>query len=174
MHLVVATLTLTYLVTPIQLLDWWFVDARLPVALFFVAISSTQSLLRSKPLEKGLLLVLDLLLVFKSSLLSYDWYSYDKILRAFTESFARLPPRSILFAATEAPGPNILHLDELWQPPLKHVASLAALKQLIFVPGTWADTWVQSISVTRTYKAMHEFQTDNPRRVKRCRARRLC
>ncbi len=166
MHLVLVMLVITYVIMPISIGGYWFVDARLPVAIFFVAISSMQPLLRSKPLGKGLLLGLGLLLVLKSGMLSYDWYSYDKIIRAFTDSFARLPPRSILFVATEAPGPNITRLDQLWQPPLKHVASLAAVNQSIFVPATWADPAQQPITVTSTYKAIYDLQTDNARRVR--------
>jgi hypothetical protein len=160
-----AMLVVTYLVMRNQVLGVQFVESRLPIAILLVAIGCLQLCMWGTIVNRVLVCSLVVVLIFRSLILSYDWYRYDREIQAFVRTFAALPSGSILFAANEAPIPVNVHgfFDRRFlQPPLNHVAALATLQRPIFVPAVFANRSQQPMTVTSRYAAMYEFQGQDP------------
>jgi hypothetical protein len=166
MCLPLILLLITYLVMPETLLSGRYVDTRLPIAIIFVAIGCTQLKLRNKVWYRAVLSGLAVFLIFRSIVLSYNWYQYNQITQEFTTAFTRLPPNSTLFVASEGHYPDFYQGNrQLWQPPVWHLGSLATLQPSIIVPAIFAHPSQQPITVTERYAVLKAFQRDNPIKV---------
>jgi hypothetical protein len=168
-RLALAALVLTFLVAPSDLMGALWLDARLPIALAFVAIASTGAQFRSIPVGRAVTVAVAGLLVFRAVVMSASWIAYEGIEDEFVSAFAKVPAGSTLFLAAGGPMPSFLYRDDIalarWRPPLKHTASLATVMKPIFVPSTWADPTQQPIVVTPRYAAMKALQGNNPVRI---------
>ena len=159
-------LAVTYAVMPHSLFGSLYADARLPVAILFLAIASTElDRLPARGIIAGAL-VLTLVLAGRSVAIARDWRGMEPVFAQHLNAFATLPQGAVLWAATAAPYPSLAYRDAeelaLWHPPLKHVASLAAVGRNVFVPSTWADPHKQPISVLPQYATMKALQDNNP------------
>jgi hypothetical protein len=169
MRLALAALSLTFLAAPTDLMGALWLDARLPVALAFVAIASTEVRFRRPAIGRAATIMIAALLLFRGVAMSASWIGYERIEDEFVAAFAKVPAGSTLFLAAGGPMPSLLYRDDaalaLWRPPLKHTVSLATVLKPIFVPATWADPTQQPIVVTPRYAAMKALQGNNPVRI---------
>ena len=162
----VVLLGLTFLVMPNTLFGSMYADARLPIAVLLVVIASLdlrRVAMRPMLVAAGVLLAL---LSLRSAVIAADWRAAAPVFDRFVAAFATLPAGSTLYAATAEPYPSLAYRSPLelarWHPPLKHVASLAALGRDVFVPSTWADPFKQPIAVPARLAAAKQLQSDNP------------
>lgn len=167
-----GALGLAYLATPMPLLGSYFADARLPVALAFVAIAGTRARLDERRARVAVFALLAGLLVARSAVFTRAWVRYDAAIAEITRSFQVLPEGSVLFLANvyrpgEVPdlGSELLHPGPgyaYWRPPLKHVGSLATLERAVFVPATWANPAHFPLGVTSRYAPLYALQREGP------------
>ena len=159
-------LGVTFAVMPYSLFGSLYADARLPVAILLVAIASIdlQRIAPRTMLAGAALLVL--LLAGRNVAISRSWMATEAVFTRYRAAFATLPAGSTLWAATAGPYPTLAYRNAaelaMWHPPLKHVASLAAVGRDIFVPATWADPYKQPITVPPQYRVIKLLQGDNP------------
>ncbi|MBV8652200.1 MAG: hypothetical protein JO255_12085, partial [Alphaproteobacteria bacterium] len=166
MRLALAALAVTFLAAPTDLMGALWLDARLPIALVFMAIAGSEAQFRSVPLRRAVGLAMAGLLVFQATVMSASWITYERIEDEFVSAFSDIPAGSTLVVGAGGEMPTLLYRDEAglagWRPPLKHVASLATVPKPIFVPSTWADPTQQPVAVTPRYAAMKALQGNNP------------
>jgi hypothetical protein len=158
MRLVIVLLAVTYVVIPHVLLDVWGVDSRIPILIIYVLIASTDPVFNREIWRRAVGYGLFAIIVIRSMILTYNWYSYDKVYAEFRRAFDTIPAGSVLFTASEDNVPSIQDINlHLWQPPLYHVATLAVMSHDIFVAQIAAKPGQQPISVTPRYQPMHQF-----------------
>lgn len=177
MYLPLAMLVVAHLVAPSLLYSSALLDVRLPIAILFVAVGSTQAFFKSEVYKWVVASNLAILLVFRSMMFAYDWRQYDQVIKPIVATFAKFPPGSTLFVARED-DPDYWsyfmgfgRLDRrAWQPQLNHVGSLATLEQPVFVPTTFADRAQQPIVITAKYAKLYDFQGRDPIRLNNSRS----
>jgi hypothetical protein len=161
MYLALALLLVTYLLIPHQLAGDWGADSRIPIVLMLMLIASTQPVWKQHQ-RKIAVTAFFVLLVVRQGLISYDWHNYDRVYADFRQAFAKLPAGSVLVSATEDGIPSLQSVDlHLWQPPLEHVAALAA-EYNVFVPQIWAKPGQQPIVPKQSYERLYQFQANRP------------
>jgi hypothetical protein len=163
-------LVVTFAVMPFYLFGAQVGDARLPIAILLVAIAATSVSGLSRRTELVISLCALALLTVRSAAIARDWVASDARIAAFTDAFRLLPDGTTLYSATAGAYPSIDYRDAaglaLWNPPLKHVVSLASLGRAIFVPVTWADPHQQPMGVVPALAPIKAFQHDNPLRIR--------
>jgi hypothetical protein len=169
MWFALALVCIAFLVAPTGIMGALLLDARLPVAIAFIAVASTRVSVSVVAAQRVLVFMTATLLIFRAVVLATSWIGFDKTEREFLAAFDQLPAGSTLFVATGGPMPSLLFDDEtslsLWSPPLKHIASLVTLLKPIFVPATWADPTQQPIAIATRYLATKQLQGNNPIRL---------
>lgn len=170
MTLPLVLLGLAFLALPVTLMSSTFGDARLPLAIVFLAIAASD--LRPPTARLGRVLVAALigLIVVRTGLIAADWRRYDRVFASFEAAFDRLEPGSVLLAATAGNTTRLIMKDpadiRYWRPPLKHVVSLASHGRDVFVPATFAHAYQQPIQVRAPFAALYEFHDVRPYIVK--------
>jgi len=166
MRLAIVAISLTFLVAPTNLMGALLLDARLPIAIVFIAIASTAVGFRNASVGRVVAVAIAGLLLFRAVALTVSWAGYERIQNEFIDAFVKIPAGSAMFVGTGGPLPSLLftHDEELefWRPPLKHIVSLATVVKPIFVPATWADPTQQPITVAPRYSPMKALQGNNP------------
>jgi hypothetical protein len=162
MILATGLVSLSYLVLPVAMLGGWYLDTRLVLPLCLIVIASANvDLGACRRLRLGLISCLALFLLLRFLYITLQWKDYDQTIQEFTSAFGSLPPNSIVMAISAVPEPRVSDLDlRLWQPPLKHVTSLASLGTPVFVPSTYAEATQQPLTVTKGYLDFYAFQED--------------
>jgi hypothetical protein len=163
MYFPLSILLITYLVLPYSgLFSGGYIDTRIPIAIVFIVISCSHLTIKNKLWRYVMLYSLFGFLIFRSVMLSCDWYKYDHITQEFTTAFSRLPSGSIMFVVSGAPEPTLTENRYGWHPPVLHLGSLATLQQRVFVPVTPANPLKQPITVTKRFKEIKKFQRNSP------------
>jgi hypothetical protein len=166
MLLSLGLLVLTFIVMPESLFGSHFGDARLPVAILFVAIASTDIVAGTGRWWRVACLGALALLAVRSAAIAADWMRSDREIAPLVTALGTVPDGSTIYAATAGLFPNLAWRDatELayWHPPLKHMVSLASIGRDIFVPATFADPFKQPIRVAPAFAAIKAFQDDVP------------
>jgi hypothetical protein len=159
-----AVLTVTFLIIPWRMFGAVFVDARLPVALLFVAIACLDVRFRSVGAARLTVAVLAGLLVVRSGVLAADWLAFDRVYDTVTAQLDQIPPGSVIVTATAAPEvPRSLpEWYARWRPPLTHAASLEVLDKPVFAANTWATPSQQPIAVRAPWLALYRLQEQTP------------
>lgn len=157
----------SFVVMPYGLFGSLYGDARLPIAILLLAIAATDVRAGAvRGLGVAVVAVLVGLLWVRGGVIAAQWRRTEPVIGGMVAAFAGLPAGSILYAATAEPYPSLAYRDaaELarWDPPLKHVASLASVGRAVFVPSTWADPAKQPIAVPSALMAAKRAQGDNP------------
>jgi hypothetical protein len=62
---------------------------------------------------------------------------------------------------------RVILWSDRWNPPLKHIVSLASLVADIYVPATWADPAQQPVVVRERYRPSYVLQIQNPKAISR-------
>ncbi len=162
-------LAVTFVVMPYSLFGSLYADARLPVAVLFLAIAAFDLHGVSPRAALAGSVALVVLLAVHSAGIARDWQLSAPVFARHQAAFSLLPPGSVLWSATARRFPSLAYrsADELalWHPPLKHVASLASVGRDVFVPSTWADPFKQPITVPPEWHAAKQLQGDNPFRT---------
>jgi len=161
-----------FLALPATLMEAYYVDARIPVALGMLAAAATRLRFDLPRWNALVALLLAALLLARTLVFTQDWVRHDAKLGAIVDSFVELPDGSVLFLAEvfptgERPTSGLRMLDPgpryaRWRPPLKHVGSLAVLEKPVFVPATWASPTQQPLSVTSAYRDLYDLQRRGP------------
>jgi hypothetical protein len=163
-----------YLALPMPLLGSFFADARLPVALATIASAAVRPRLRDRRAAAALAALLAVLLAVRAAVFTRAWSRHAAVLAEFDSAFDALPPGAVLYLANAYPPDEVPSLgSELlrpprhgyWQPPLKHVGSLAVLHRPVFVPATWANPAHFPLRVTSPYLPVYRLQKEGPFQV---------
>jgi hypothetical protein len=158
-----ALLAVTFVVIPWKMFGAVFVDARLPLAILFVTIASSQATFGRAWAGRAVYALLGTLLVTRSIVLAADWTAFDKTYDSVTAALAAVPANSVLVSATAAPPPRSLtEWVDHWRPPVHHAASLVLLQKPVFAVTTWATPSQQPIAVTPAWERLYRYQEQNP------------
>lgn len=152
-----------YMAMPTGLATAWYVDTRLPIAIVFILIAATQADIDRPAVRKVMVAGLALFLALRAAWLTLQWHDYDKVIRELVTAFGVMQSNSILFVVSAAPVPQVSDVDlYLWQPPLKFLASYAALERPVFVPTTFADRRSQPLEVKEQFDSLYDLQRRKP------------
>ncbi len=149
-------LLVAYLALPLAgLLTGGYIDTRIPIAIVFIFIGCSHLTIKNNFHRRILICTFFGFLVFRSTLLAYDWHKYDYTIQEFTAAFKRMPSGSIMFvvSGSSEPTPNG-ELDQ-WHPPVLHLGSLATIQQKVFVTATKAFPPQQPIAVNKRFFLFH-------------------
>lgn len=174
MRLALIFLLITYLAMPGHLMGVVLVDIRLPVAIVFILIGASRPQLRPQRLQRAVVGLLAVFLVFRSLVLCLEWRRYDAIIDEYRQAYTRLPAGSVLFVGFESRAVSFWHrVTDLkgWQPPLQHVGALATIDRTVFVPAIWAHPERQTIRLKPKWDQIHAYQHFNPRKIGSLRTR---
>jgi len=164
-----ATLGLGFLAMPYGLFGSGWADARMVPALALFAVAATDASFRSAAVARIVAVALAAVFLARSGLIAVEWRRHDETLSGLATAFAALPREGVLFAVTAAPYPKLAWSGpaerDLWRPPLKHVASLAAAGGLAFVPGTFTHAGYQPIVTAPAYRKAYTLQYPGALRV---------
>jgi len=162
-------LLLAFIVMPFYLFGSEYGDARLPVAILFVAIASTEMVGFSRRAVGFIGLGALALLTVRTAVIARDWVDADQRIAAFTTAFRLIPDGATLYAATTVRSPSIDYRDAdglaFWHPPVKHLVSLASLGREVYVPSTWSDPNKQPMHPVAALAPMTDFQGEDPIRT---------
>ncbi len=162
-----AMMVLAFFVVPSDVMGALYADVRLGPALALLAVAAldvrgdarTQSVVAAVAVGFALL---------RAGVFVGEWRDYNAQIAPIAQAVGRIEPGSTLFAATTEQYPALIAdtaaRRALWQPPLKHVASLAVLETPVFVPMTWADPTQQPLAVRPAYRPVYDYQ-GNPKKV---------
>jgi hypothetical protein len=92
-------LVMAFALLPNHLGGTAYVDTRLPVAILFLLIASTDATVRRRGMALALVLPLVALMVIRAVGLSMQWQAYDMVVAEYRAAFEKLAPESTLFAA---------------------------------------------------------------------------
>jgi hypothetical protein len=92
-------LVMAFVLLPNHLGGTAYVDTRLPVAILFVLIASTDVTVRRRGMALALVLPLIALMVTRAVGLCMQWQAYDMVVAEYRAAFEELAPESTLFAA---------------------------------------------------------------------------
>lgn len=154
-------LGLAYLVAPDLLMGAAYLDLRLPVGILFLAAGCVHFAPRTDRMRLGLTVLLLVVVTLRSGVLTRDWLRYEVVQKEFVQAYACLPRGSVLFVARPRMTVNAIWQGH-WEPPIKHIASLASVTDGVFVPQTFADPTQQPIRVRPELRAIYAFQSPNP------------
>ncbi len=163
MLLGLALLLAIYLAIPWKMFTATFVDARIPAALIFFVIASTQVTFTRVRAGRAVYLLLGALLIARSVVLTGDWIRFDKTLGTINQTLAQLPDDSVIVTATAAPLPTSLpEWVDRWRPPVQHAAALTLLHKPAFSVSLWATPAQQPIVVTGPWEPLYRYHEQNP------------
>src|SRR5262249_16038962 len=145
-------LSLALFVLPPAMLGSIYADLRLGPALALLVIAALGVPPTAPKVAQlvvgGTALVLPAL---PAVVLSTAWTTYDREIGSVGQALDSVPRGSTVFAVTSEPYTRLLadtkERQAAWRPPLKHVASYAALRGVVFVPMTFADPTKQPLVV---------------------------
>jgi hypothetical protein len=162
----IALLLVAYLALPLAgLLTGGYIDTRIPIAIVFIVIGCSHLTIKDNFQRRILIYTFFGFLVFRSTLLAYDWHKYDYTIQEFTAAFKRMPSGSIMFVVSGSPEPTLNSEVDQWHPPVLHLGSLATIQEKVFVTATKAFPLQQPIAVNKRLKKIKKFQRNGPRGV---------
>jgi hypothetical protein len=154
-------IALAYLVLPHRAMTGAYLDTRLVVPFALLLIAASSAGIGNARLRRAVTAALFVFLAARSVFLTTQWIGYDRQIQQFADAFDALPEDAIVIATSAAPKPLTSDIDlELWQPPLKHIVSLASIGRSVFVPATYAEAAQQPLTVTPKYAGLYAFQPD--------------
>jgi hypothetical protein len=154
-----ALLALLYFVIPGHVSGGSYVDARLPVVIMLLGIASCRVEARWKAGAWAVAGVAAAAFVVKQAALTTLWSAEGVVLAEIAETFARLPRGAVIFQSECHADPgDLVAVYRSRQPPLPHVAAMAAFDGTRFAPVSWALKGQQPIRVTAAYRPFKDFQ----------------
>jgi hypothetical protein len=154
-----VVLLLTFLALPHGMGPGTLVDIRVPAALLFILIAASRVSFRRLVVARAFAGLVGALLLVKIAGLSWSWLAFDTLVGQYIAAFDRLAPESTLFVARQAvprSWAQRMYVDRVREPP--HVASLAALREDVFVPSLFAAPGAQPIELQPRFARMNAYQ----------------
>lgn len=169
---VAAALVMLFVVAPSDMATTANVDKRLPIFLCFLFFAVTQITWR-RGAESLVVAVLALWVVVRPAVLAFEWRAYDAVYQEYRSAFRGLASGSTLFTAAPLSAEvHTLHVVTFkpasspyprgWDPPLRHVGTLAILEQRVFVPQIFAYDGQQPLQIHPHFRPLAAFQTSDP------------
>lgn len=137
--LVAAAFLLLVLTLPYSALQSYFVDSRIAVAVFLMAMAAIRPLASGPAVTGAATLALLLLVASRSYVLAEDWSAQDRQYADIVAAFDRLPPGGLLVSASARPfelGDWIA--TRRTKPSHEHTAGYAAIGRDVIVPNLFA------------------------------------
>ena len=157
-------LAILYVALPFQVQTGYYVDTRLPPAIALLALAGfaprETELGRKASLPKATVLaVLALALVAKHGAIAMLWRSLDTTIDVRAAALNALPEGAVILQTECQPAAyDILGIYRARQPPLTHLAAMAAFADKRFVASTWTIPGQHTISVNSAYKPYYDLQ----------------
>lgn len=157
-------LAIAYCASPSGTLDdkTHYIDARMPMAFFFLAAASCRVRTAGRVAGHVLLCLTGCYLVAKTILLSVEARQFRELIGSYTAAFDQMPRGSTLFVAHQADSRHAMrkmYHDRVASPP--HVASLASVGREIFVPLMFALPGGHTLTTKPKYAAIKAFQSND-------------
>jgi len=166
-----TALCLLPLLAPPRLFSAFFIDYRLLLPFVYVAIAAARLELPPQRWRTLAGIGVAIVVAGRAAAFSAIWSTYEGIGDQYMAAFRALPRPATLYVAFGEKSPVLRkHLglwSDRWNPPLKHVVSLASLAGDIYVPATWAHPSQQPIVVRERYRASYQLQGANPIAISR-------
>lgn len=154
-------LLLLYVLLPAHLNGGSYVDLRLPVVILWLALAALRVHPRSPPSRRMVVCIglAVLALAVKQAALTAQWHRHGQALAQLAAAFERLPEGAVIFQSECHPdADDILAIYRSRQPPLPHVASLAAFGGTRLAAVGWTLPGQQPIRIAPTYAALKRYQ----------------
>jgi hypothetical protein len=144
-----------------------YIDIRLgPALMLLVLVGLNLTGKNSRVDGRIVVLAICILAVVRVGTLSSVWLDNEKRIVPIVRAFEEIEAGSTLFTATAVPNAKLIartpEQQVAWQPPLRHVGSLAVLSQQVFVVATFANPAMQPLVIEPAYAAIKKFQGNNP------------
>jgi len=166
LYLPLAALCLLPFVAPPRLFSAFFIDYRLMLPFVYVAIGGIRLELPRQHWRTLAAIGVAIVVAGRAVAFSAIWSTHARVGDQYRTAFRALPQPATLYVAYGAKSPVLRTHHRLWSdrwnPPLKHMVSLASLAGDIYVPATWAHPSQQSIVVRERYRASYHLQGANP------------
>jgi hypothetical protein len=158
-----AMLGLAYFVIPQHIAGGSYVDIRVPIALLLIGAGACDPRLKASPQTSRLLAAIVFLILVKQVSLAVLWRSFDPVIDNVVETLDSLPKGAVILQTECQPGATDMGaLYASRQPPLGHVASLAALGKPLFIAQAFAIKGQQPIQVNAEYAPWYELGSSIP------------
>lgn len=161
-----------------------WLDARMPLALAFLAVAATDVNVRREKGRLPLVAAMAIIFVARVASTTFQTSQFSDVWHAYQVAFDQLVPGSILFVGLDeyCPGsqkgcacetcrdglgiPVINELRDLLDPTFyvwrltlpPHISSIAAINRDVFVPMTFAEPGLQSIVVRKELQPLTQLQ----------------
>lgn len=155
-------LTILYFAIPAHVSGGSYVDSRIPVVVVLLTLAAIDFEVRPRSrLALVLMLVAGGAYVTKQGALAALWYDEGRRLSNLAAVFESLPDGAVILQAECSPDSNnIKAVYANRQPPLTHVAAMAALTGRRFAAVTWTLKGQQPVRTVPAYTPYKRFQED--------------
>jgi hypothetical protein len=136
-----------------------YVDSRIPVVIALLALASIDFRVRRPRLALAMLVVAGGAYLAKQVAIAALWYNEGRSLSRLAADFSKLPEGAVLLQAECSP--NSADIGAVYasrQPPLTHVAAMAAFTDRRFVAATWTLKGQQSVYTRPAWLQWQSFQ----------------
>jgi hypothetical protein len=136
-----------------------YVDSRIPVVIALLALASIDFRVVRPRLAVAMMIVAGGAYVAKQVSIAALWYNEDRSLSRLATDFSQLPEGAVLLQAECSPNSeDVASVYASRQPPLTHVAAMAAFTDKRFAAGTWTLKGQQSVYTRPAYLPWQLFQ----------------
>jgi hypothetical protein len=136
-----------------------YVDSRIPVVIALLALASIDFRVVRPRLAVAMMIVAGGAYVAKQVSIAALWYNEGRSLARLAQDFSQLPEGAVLLQAECSPNSeDVASVYASRQPPLTHVAAMAAFTDKRFVAATWTLKGQQSVYTRPAYLPWKSFQ----------------
>ncbi len=152
-------LVLLYFAIPGHVSGGSYVDTRLPVVIVLLALASCRVEMRWARAGAALLAVAGAAFVVKQVALTVLWSAEGRALSEIAAVFERLPRGAVVFQSECYPDPyDVPAVYVSRQPPVQHVAGMAAFGGDRFAAVSWTLKGQQPIQTAAAYRPFKDYQ----------------
>lgn len=148
----IILLCIAQILMPNILFGSFSADARLPVALAFLIIASTDLAIPNKKVYVGIFACLAFLFAVRLTVLAINWSESNTVYQRYIRALSNIEEGSKLIAAIGLPRHPSFH-----HPPLNFISSQAVILRSSFDPFLFADHGHQPIAFKESYQRLSDI-----------------
>ncbi len=181
-------MAVVFAAAPDEVVPAAYIDSRIPIAIFFVAIAAVDIRPRRLVMARLVGTLLATLFLVRVALVTRQWAGFEGMVRAYEAAFAVVPDGATLVAARQigaVPGTGTagaadgassltrrandrlrsMLVTNAYEPRLEipeHMTTLAVLHRPIFVPQVFAIPGIQLLGLRPAYAPIKAVQDNGP------------
>jgi hypothetical protein len=155
-----AGLVILYFLLPKALASGAYVDSRMPIAIFLLALAGLDAQLRPAKTAIALLAFLGAVFLAKQAAIAALWRSFSAPTDAMIETLDALPAGAVILQSECLDSNGVLNVYRSGQPSMQNLASLSNFGGARFVAVLYAIPGQQPIRVSPSYQPYWRLQGD--------------